>query len=240
MTMQDYIDEIKLMVTAGVLDLEIDDETLEKVVKKALKEVQRYITTTKLITVPFSRCIDLKNSKVSSVSKVYRTSSYMTDDNDDPNKGISQFDPMQAQMWMAFTNGGTMYNLNDYMLNFASFNTLLQLRNTTSGADLSFKYDKSDEKLYINVVDKPTNITIEYVPKYEDVEEITSDYWIDILSRLSIAMTKVLLGRVRSRYIQSNALWAQDGATMLEEGNEELNALRETLRVNSQLVYPID
>ena len=65
MTMQDYIDEIRLMVTAGILDLEIDNETLEKVVNKALKEVQRYITTTKLITIPLSKCIDLKNSKVS-------------------------------------------------------------------------------------------------------------------------------------------------------------------------------
>ena len=83
-------------------------------------------------------------------------------------------------------------------------------------------------------------ITIEYVPEFKDVDDIKSDYWIDILVRLSIALTKVTLGRIRSRYTQSNALWTQDGDKLLEEGNAELVALRETLRVNSQIIYPID
>ena len=31
-----------------------------------------------------------------------------------------------------------------------------------------------------------------------------------------------------------------DGETLLAEGNEELTAIREHLRDNSQLVYPVD
>lgn len=43
--------------------------------------------------------------------------------------------------------------------------------------DLMFKYDKHDNKLYINISgDKPNYITIEYVPLYTDVSEIVSDY----------------------------------------------------------------
>ena len=57
---------------------------------------------------------------------------------------------------------------------------------------------------------------------------------------MSVALTKVALGRIRSRYKQSNALWEQDGETLLNEGNEELKELRETLRVNAQLCYPLD
>lgn len=53
-------------------------------------------------------------------------------------------------------------------------------------------------------------------------------------------MTKVVLGRIRTRFTQSNALWTQDGEKMLEEGNTELKELREVLRANSNLVYPID
>lgn len=53
-------------------------------------------------------------------------------------------------------------------------------------------------------------------------------------------MTKVVLGRIRTRFTQSNALWTQDGDKMLEEGNTELKELREVLRANSNLVYPID
>ena len=95
--------------------------------------------------------------------------------------------------------------------------------------------------MYINAgYDKPAKITIEYVPIFTDVSEITSDYWIDILSRMSIAETKLILGRIRSRYIQTNALWEQDGDTMVSEGHDELNELREILRTNSMLFIPKD
>ena len=104
-------------------------------------------------------------------------------------------------------------------------------------------FDKSKNKLYITTSQgTPSLITVEYVPIYEDVSEITSDYWIDILMRMSVALTKVVLGRIRTKYRQSGALWdiASDGDKLLQEGNQELEALRETLRVNSQMIYPLD
>ena len=61
-----------------------------------------------------------------------------------------------------------------------------------------------------------------------------------MLMRLSIALTKVTLGRIRTRYTQANALWTQDGDTILAEGRDELNSLREMLLANSELTYPID
>ena len=42
MKMIDVIDEIKLELTGGVLELEMEDTAIEMVVKKALREVQRY------------------------------------------------------------------------------------------------------------------------------------------------------------------------------------------------------
>ena len=52
----------------------------------------------------------------------------------------------------------------------------------------------------------PDKITVEYIPRFDSVEEITSDYWIDMVMRLSVALTKVALGRIRTRYTQTNAL----------------------------------
>ena len=49
-----------------------------------------------------------------------------------------------------------------------------------------------------------------------------------MLTKLSLAIAKVTVGRIRSRYTQSNALWTQDGETLLQEGNEELKELKET------------
>jgi len=57
---------------------------------------------------------------------------------------------------------------------------------------------------------------------------------------MSVALTKVVVGRIRTRFTQAGALWTQDGEKILEEGNTELKELREVLRANSNLVYPID
>lgn len=244
MKMEAYVEEVKLQLTGGLLDLEVEDAQIARVVNSALREVQRYIDTTKIITVPFKSCVDLAeieeeyNIKISSVSRVFRSQTYLSTDS---NSSITTAtDPLyMSQIQVLAGAGGNIGLLNNYVDNYAAYNSLLQIRNTTS-TDLLFKEDKADKKLYINVVDIPSKITIEYVPRFDAVEEVTSDYWIDIIMRLSVALMKIGLGRIRSRFTQSNALWAQDGEQLLSEGNEELTNLRETLRVASQLTYPID
>ena len=239
-----YRDEIRLRLTGGLLELELDDSTLDKVIDAAMREIQRYICSTKIITIPYSKCIDLSqvkdesgnNIKVSSISRIFRTNGYLDTSAD---RG-GMLDPMYVAQWQLLSGTGNLYNFQDYMSNYMSWNTLLQIRNTTS-TDLLFKYDKASNKLYINIVsDLPSHITIEYVPRYDDVDEITSDYWIDMLMRLCVALTKVTVGRIRTRYTQSNALWMQDGQQILEEGNSELAELRQHLEQNTQLVFPLD
>lgn len=233
-----YVNEVKTILTGNILGLEIDDSTIEKLVNSAFREVQRYIDTTVLKTIPYQPCIDLTEFKVSSVSRVYRAAGYLTDQGSAD--GSYPADPMYVAQWQMMSGTGSVYNMSDWVLNYASWNTALQMRNNVS-TDLLFRFDKHTNKLYINVgFDKPELITIEYVPRYNDVSEIVSDYWIDIIIRMSIALAKVTLGRIRSRYVQSNALWTMDGETLLNEGNQELTDLRTSLQSNTQLVYPID
>ena len=40
-----YRDEIKLLLTGNILDLELDDATLDKIINSALREIQRYISS---------------------------------------------------------------------------------------------------------------------------------------------------------------------------------------------------
>ena len=185
MTINDYVAYIKLMLTGSVLTLEVTDDTLKEVVKAALREVNRYIDQTKFMTIPYAKCIDLTGSNVSSVTAVYRTKGYLSA-NDDSDENPGDVDPFQATIWKVFSNNGSMYNLNDYVLNYASFATMLSLRSAQS-TDLSFKMDMTTKKLYINTSnDVPTSITIEYVPKLIDAEDVVSDYWIDIMQRLCL------------------------------------------------------
>ena len=77
---------------------------------------------------------------------------------------------------MVFSNAGTMYNLQDYVMNYAAWSTLSQVRNTIS-TDLAFREDKHACKLHINNnISSPGNITVEYIPKLRSVEDIKSDY----------------------------------------------------------------
>lgn len=91
MDMSAYIDEIRLKLTGSVLDLELEDETLQKVVNSAFREIQRYIDTTKIATIPFSRCIDLSECGVSSIVRVFRANAYVGSDSTS-----NQIDPMYA------------------------------------------------------------------------------------------------------------------------------------------------
>ena len=238
MKLEEIIDEVRLELTGYVLDMEITDETLVSVIKKALRELTRYWDESHMITCPYASCINLDGEffreQVSSIVKVYRTEGVGDD------TGLSVLnDPVQMAQFAIFSNGGTMYNLQDYVMNYASWMTMYKIKNTMS-TDLSFKEDRHNKKLYINNYNAPSMITIEYIPKLKSVEDIQSDYWIDILIKYCVALTKVVLGRIRTRFAQTNALWTQDGDKILEEGNTELKELREILRVNSNMVYILD
>ncbi len=233
MQMKDYVEEIKLSVTGGVLELEITDSTIEQIVNSAMRELQRYICSTKLLTIPYKQSLDLTEYKVNSVARVYRAES-------STGHGSMTTDPVQVGLFQLTSNLGNMYNLKDYSYRYGAYNTLQQISNTIS-TDLAFYYDDAVNKLYINTrVPEGSPITIEYIPRYNSVEEITSDFWVDVLMRLSKALTKITLGRIRGRYVQNNALWVSDATSMLDDGKQELNELRTYLQANTQLLYGID
>ena len=254
MNRQQLRDEIKFTLTGGVLECDLDDVALDMLINRSLREMQRYVDTVKFVTVPFKRSIDTSKWKVNSVVKVYRVAGYAgtTDDCADPagsemsgitvnvSNSVSMADPMYASMWQMMGGTATLYNLQSSVYDLTAYNQLMQMRNTTS-TDLAFIYDKTAEKLYINVSSGyPSRITIAYVPRYDDVEEIISDFWIDVLTRLCVAQAKIITGRIRSRYSQQGALWGQDGEAILAEGKAELDALREKLEASTQLTYGVD
>ena len=241
MELKDYVEQIKFQLTGGILESELKDKDIEKIISFALKELNRYYDSTSLVTAEGASCIDLtklqkeNNIKISSVSNVYRTNPVGSTST--TTGGTS--DPMFVAQWN-FANNYYGYNTNNWALNYAAYNTMQQIGSTFS-TDLDYHEDQSGGKLYINFTEAaPPKITIEYVPKLEDVNEIKGEYWTDILLRLSLAHTKITLGRIRTRYTLNDAIWAQDGETLLTEGKEELNALRERLEAQANFTYPVD
>ena len=101
---------------------------------------------------------------------------------------------------------------------------------------------KEDEE-YFSIRVKEKNGEDGYIRRFrptDSIEDVNSDYWIDIVFRMATALCKIAVGRIRTRYTQSNALWTQDGAQILDEGNTELTELRNSLQENAMLIYPYD
>ena len=240
MTEKEIIEEIKLELTGDLdeMELEIEDGTIERAIHKSLRELQRYWDEMAMVTIPYASCIDLTGTPLedaSSITKVYRIQGQGV-----ASEANAMADPVMMQQWMIFSNAGTMYNLQDYVMNYAAWSTLSQIRNTLS-TDCSFTEDKHNHKLYINnTLSVPGYVTVQYIPKLHKADDIKSDYWQDVLVRMTMAHTKIMLGRIRTRFTQSNIIWGLDGDKMLEEGTTDLKELREVLRSNSNLILPID
>ena len=55
MTNTEVREEVKLMLTGKILNLELEENVLDAIIQSSLRELQRYITSTKIVTIPFSQ-----------------------------------------------------------------------------------------------------------------------------------------------------------------------------------------
>ena len=97
MDLNAYREELKLRLTGNLINLELEDSALDGCINSAFRQVQRYIDTTRLVTIPYVGAIDLKDKGVSSVARVYRAEGYANACGT-PNS-ISGGDPMYMASW---------------------------------------------------------------------------------------------------------------------------------------------
>lgn len=254
MTMDAYVDEVKFKLTGGVYECEIDNAGIQKVIEYSLRELQRFLNLTRFITVPFSSCIDTSEMHISDVRFVYvansnygianmaATGNTYGDETDYAGQpSIYANSPIDPMLWSAYYLGssGTVSNFTNYVDDFYAYTMTRKALNTSDLKRLVFNFNKQSEKLYINNNSADCRaVTIEYIPRIDNVDEITNDSWIDLLVRFSVANLKITLGRIRTRFTQSNALWTQDGAQLIEEGNAELAELRTYLDSSASMLRP--
>lgn len=222
--MEDYVNYIKMQLGGSIVSIEIEDD-IPIIVNQAFDELKHYITDVETMTIPYSNKIDLTNKKVSSVVYIMRGRN---------TNGPGGFqDVMYIYSRQSASNS---YTLTDYA------RSLLAMQNKSALAtDLDFHYDKRSEQLYVYAQQAlPTTITLVYIPEYECVEELIEPYWQDKLKKLSLAMTKQILGRVRGKYNLSSATYTLDADKLLAEAEAELTNIREYLKSNSDMLLPID
>lgn len=224
---QTYINNIKLQLGAPIVDIELENY-LGDIVDMAFMELKGYISDSETMTVPYQQVIDLKGKKVGHIAYLMRGQQ---------NVSVSGLQDMMY-IYTARSRAGVnnSFTLSDYARAL-----MVQQNKNALATDLDFMYDKKEEKLYVycqKVV--PSTITLVYTPDYEDVSELYEPFWQNLLKRLSLALTKEALGRVRGKFTLASATYNLDADRLLAESQTELSEIRAYLNSNKDFILPID
>jgi len=225
MTMAEIVDEISF--TLGVpANNNVEELSPEKAVRKAFRELKRYMKTPVEKTVPFATRISLKQVGIVTKKVLYVQASQ-------PRIGLTMSSIDSGNVFQVAASVNTYSAIgNTSSINIDPIMTemaMAQVRNTLS-TDFQWKHDALNDVVYVTHRDpRPATVTIRYVPDFKDVSEINNDTWIDYLIRMSVANMKIALGRSRSKYKVEGSNVSLDGEILLQEGNAELEAMRSEL-----------
>lgn len=221
---KDYVRYVEIQLGGDIVNIEADCR-IPDIVDMAFGELKHYITDTETMTLPYSQVIDLEGKNVGNIAYIMRGQT---------TSGPGGF---QDVMYIySRQNALSSYTLTDYARGL-----MANQNKSALATDLDFHHDKRNEKLYVYAQQSiPSTITLVYTPDYEDVEDIISEFWQNILKRLALAMTKEVLGRIRGKYTLNSATYNLDGDRLLQEAQSELSEIRSYLNDSTDLLLPID
>jgi hypothetical protein len=236
MTMQEIVQQVSFML--GIPSNEnVENLQVEQAVLIAFRELKRYIKTPVDLTVPFQHRLDLvklgiKTKKILNVQCAYPRVGLVMSSIDSGNV----FQVAAAVNTYSAIGQTSSLNIDPIMTEMA----MAQVRNTLS-TDFQWKHDVENEVVYVSHREPiPTQVTITYVPDYQDVSEIKSDTWVDYLIRMSEANMKKALGRSRSKYTVEGSNVSLDGEALLQEANAELETIRQELEARKNKLVAIN
>lgn len=246
-TRQEYKDMILTVLGDSIVDIELEDIGFDKIFKLVFMKIKPRIGTTKFMTIPIANSINLKPMKVYAVINVYRSSPVANGYGESTSSSSMYSDAILFNPSLLLTGiSGYNNSLNRTLGITASDNVAIsllttQLINQASGrsSDIDFEFD--DGVLYVETTGAGTeSITLEYIPDYESIEEIEEPFWQNFFFDMSLAYSKIAIGRARSKYRLSNLPYELDGEALIQEGNQELERLNELLKEENDIFYFLD
>lgn len=225
MKMEEFVDSVNFRLGLPATE-NVEKLQTERAVMEAFRELKRYIRTPCDKTVPYSPRLDLVKLGIKTVEVLYVSCAK-------PRIGLTMGSIESGNVFQVAAAVNTFSGIGQTSaLNIDPIMTemsMAQVRNTIS-TDFQWKYDIDNQVIYCTHRDpRPAQVTIRYVPDYEDVSEIKSNKWIDYLLRMSEAYMKKALGRARSKYKIEGSNVSLDGEALLAEANAELEAIRAEL-----------
>ena len=223
--MQEIVQQVCFMLGIPANE-NVEDLQPEQAVLIAFRELKGYMKTPVDKTVPYQRRLDLvklgiKTKKVINVQAAYPRIGLTMSSIDSGNV----FQVAAAVNTYSAIGQTSSLNIDPIMTEMA----MAQVRNTLA-TDFQWRYDIDNQVVYVAHRDPmPTQVTITYMPDYQDVSEIQNDTWVNYLLRLSEANMKKSLGRSRSKYTIEGSNVSYDGERLIEEANTELDTIRTEL-----------
>lgn len=223
-TIHEYLDDMRLAVPWS--EPELADGVDVKILMMAFRELKRYIHEYADLTVNFAQRISLKDYKVKDFIEVRRAAT-------PPGLGVGSPTGSVFSALAGIVPIGGSAVIQPYLDYYTETMLVQNIKNTIS-KDLQYAFDEQNQILYLSSnLPHPTQVTITYIPYYDDPSEIKTAYWQDWMRRLAIAHLKVYVGEKRSKMRIPNSPVQLNGDALLSEGRDELKEIREYLSQNN-------
>ena len=195
---------ITTMLGGSAVKVELDKEDLEVVIDQAMDKMRAYYYGIRYIQVKGIGPIDLSSHNIIDIVQLYETGS----------QGITQ---LQSQM---FLNPGVFVFNSDYKDNYIAYLTYAKLASMyQSTNNMTWKYDSVRG---ICLLSKNAECVLKCRVKVMSLSDIEEDSrWYSWVKEYSLALSKQLVGRKRSKYTLSNAQYQLDGNQLIAEGMQE-------------------
>lgn len=221
MTEQNVRSYIETMLGKSKVTIELHDDDFHEIITQAIEKLRPYYSGIRYIQVDGANSpIDVSSHDIIEVVAIYDTGS----------NGISQ---LQSQM---FLNPGVFVYDNNFRDNYISYLTYAKLaaayQNTNAS---SWKFDHVHQLLYLTKKGPMVLKCLVKLAAVTDIEE--NSQWVAWFKDYSLALAKIIVGRMRSKYTLSNGQYQLDGNTILQEGIQDKQRLEDEMWTKAS--YPI-
>ena len=226
MRMEDYVAAVKIPFGGDIIETELDG-SYEKIIEEALRQAKVYMKESRIKTYNWAPVIDTTEDRVLRVQRIFRGTTH-----DLSLAGANVNDPTGFDIWLgsALIGQGT---LGSGIYAFAQqFDRLSQYQKmyNSLGSDIDYKFNYAEKKLFPISNRPPSAFTILYVLDYDNIEQVESPEWQNMIIRLAVALGKMTLGKIRGSWSQTSALYTTNAAEYVSEGNAEYQQVTEEMK----------
>ncbi len=221
MTEQIVRSYIEKMLGGSKVTVELQDDDFHEVIQQALEKLRPYYSGVRYIYVDGANSpIDVSSHNIVEVVAIYDTG----------DNGIPQ---LQSQM---FLNPGVFVYNNNFRDNYISYLTYSKLASAYEYVNISsWKFDHVHQLLYLT---KNSPMVVKCLVELRAVTDIEEEsQWVAWFKDYALALAKIMVGRMRSKYTLSNGQYQLDGNAILQEGIADKQRLEEEMWTKA--AYPV-